>query len=281
MVRIITDSAADFEPEELERLRVTCVPISVSFGDIVYHENVDLSKDLFYRLLETEPDFPCTAQPSPYAYECIMEDAMEHGDEAVVITLSSALSGTYQTAVMMKNVLEYENCYVVDSRTATGGQRILVEQAVKLRQEGKSTFEIAQALRALVPRITLYACIDTLEYLYRGGRITGSVHTVGSVLRLKPILRVTPEGKVDVFAKRLGLKNAMEYLCKKALDRPPDEAYPFYVMYTHNPNNGLLLAEYLREQGHFHINSNPINVGAAIGSHIGPNACGFVYVAAQ
>ena len=84
-----------------------------------------------------------------------------------------------------------------------------------------------------------------------------AIRGVRIVVRLKAILHVTKEGRVEVAAKRLGFKNAMEYLCQKALDRPPDEAYPFYVMYTHHPKNGLLLAEYLREQGHFHINSNP------------------------
>ena len=126
MVRIITDSAADFEPQELEQLKITCIPISVLLGDTEYQENVNLSKDQFFALLASTGAFPKTAQPSPQFLTDLFAEAKKAGDEAVYITLSSALSGTYQSAVMIKEDAESDSCFVLDSRNATGGQRLLV-----------------------------------------------------------------------------------------------------------------------------------------------------------
>ena len=145
MVRIITDSAADFEPFELEKLNITCIPIKVLLGDTEYEENVNLSKDQFFALLASTGETPKTSQPSPQILMDLLEDAKKAGEEAIYITLSSAISGTYQSAVMTKNLLGYETCHVVDSRNATGAQRMILEYAVRLRDEGKTAQEIIAA----------------------------------------------------------------------------------------------------------------------------------------
>ena len=181
MVRIITDSAADFEPWELEQKKIYCIPITVILGEAEYQENVNLSKDQFYELLAATGASPKTAQPSPQILRDMFEEAKKAGDEAVYITLASALSGTYQSAVMTKEDMQSDDFLVVDSKNATGGQRLLVEYAVRLRDEGKSAAEIAAAVESLRDRIVLYACIDTLEYLYRGGRISHTVYKLGSM----------------------------------------------------------------------------------------------------
>lgn len=281
MVQIIIDSAADFEPYELERMKITCIPISVYFGDNEYRENENLTKPQFYELLKSENDFPNTSQPSPHAFETVLKRAKNSGDGAVVITISSALSGTYQGAVLAKNLLEYEDCYVVDSLTASGGERILAEQAVKLRDAGKSADEIADNLEKLRSRIVLYACIDTLEYLYRGGRISHSAYTLGSVAHIKPILRLSQNGCVEISAKTLGTRRSMDYLHKMLKKDLPDDNFPVYIMYTHNQKKGLALARYLEKKGAYIPDNHIINVGAAIGSHIGPDSCGIAYVKAQ
>ena len=110
MVRIITDSAADFEPLELEKYEITCVPMQISFDDKEYKENENLTKQQFYELLDKSDSFPKTSQPTPYDFEVMLEEIMKNGDECLVITISSALSGTYQNAFLVKNMLEYENC---------------------------------------------------------------------------------------------------------------------------------------------------------------------------
>ena len=184
MVRIITDSAADFEPIELEKLNITCIPLTVSLGGADYQENINLSKDQFFELLASTGDTPKTAQPAPQLLIDLFEAARDAGDEAVYITISSAISGTYQTALMSRDEVDCDDCYVLDSKNATGGQRLLVEYAVRLRDEGKSAREIVAAVESIRDKIVLYACIDTLEYLYRGGRISQTVYKLGTMAQV-------------------------------------------------------------------------------------------------
>lgn len=278
MVRIITDSAADFEPWELEKQQIFCIPLTVIFGDQEYQENVNLSKEQFYRLLEENEGAPKTAQAAPGLVAEQFHQARKAGEEAVYITLSSALSGTYQGACMAREMAGDEGIYVVDSKNATGGQRMLVEYAVRLRDEGKSAPEIVEGVEQLRERIELYACIDTLEYLYHGGRISHTAYKIGTLAQVKPIIRVSREGKVEVPSKAMGLRKGMDYLCKCLEHRKPSADFPLYVMYTANRDNARVLAEHIRQLGYDVPDSRLINVGAAIGSHIGPNGCGIVYV---
>ena len=279
MVRIITDSAADFEPFELEKLNITCIPIKVLLGDAEYEENINLSKDQFFELLASTGATPKTSQPSPQILIDLYEDAKKSGDEAIYITLSSALSGTYQTAAMTCEDAEYEGAYVFDSCNATGGQRLLVEYAARLRDEGKSAKEIIAALEEIRDKIVLFACIDTLEYLYRGGRISQTVYKLGTMAQVKPIIRVSEEGAIEVPAKAMGMRKGMDQLCKKLEAQKPSADHNFYVMYTADRGIGRTLADKIVSMGYEIPEERIIQVGAGIGSHIGPNACGIVYVA--
>lgn len=279
MIRIITDSAADFEPAELEKLNITCIPLPVRFGDQEYHENVDLSKDRFYDLLMSSSDLPKTSQASPQILLDLFEEVVRTGDEAIYVTLSSALSGTYQSALMTKNIVDSTRCHVVDSLNATGGQRLVLEYAVKLRNEGKTAAQIVEAVETFRSRIVLFACIDTLEYLYKGGRISQTVYKLGTLANIKPIIAVEPDGSIGIPAKAMGMRKGMDYLCKRAEGRPADPEFPIYLMYTNNRFAAQTLASRLEADGISVPEDRIIQVGAAIGAHIGPNACGLVYVA--
>ena len=281
MIRIITASAADFEPQELEQLNISCIPLSVRFGEDEYQENVNLSKDQFYELLLGNGELPKTSQASPQILLDLFEDAAKAGDDAIYFTLSSALSGTYQSALMTKSLAECDRCHVVDSRNATGGQRLILETAVKLREEGKTAEEILAGVEDVRSRIVLFACIDTLEYLYKGGRISQTAYKLGTLANIKPIITVESDGSIGIPAKAMGMRKGMDYLCKQALSKPADPGFPFYVMYTNNISVARALADKLRENGIPVPDAQIIQVGAAIGSHIGPDACGLVYVAAK
>ena len=275
MIRIITDSAADFEPRELESLNITCIPLTVTFSDEDYRENVNLSKDQFYDLLLHSGSHPKTSQASPQVLMDLFEQAHEAGDEAIYITISSGISGTYQNAVMTKNLLGFDSCHVVDSLNATGGQRLIVQHAVKLRDEGKTAAEIIAGIEDIRSRIVLFACIDTLEYLYKGGRISQTVYKLGTMANIKPIITVERDGSIAVPAKAMGMRKGMDILSKKMDAIPRDEAFPLYAMYTNNRSVAEALAQKLQNV------EGIIQVGAAIGSHVGPDACGLVYVAAK
>lgn len=281
MVKIITDSAADFEPRELEKMGITCIPLVVMFGEEEYRENVNLTKEEFYKLLVASETLPKTAQASPQILLDMFEEAKKNGDDAIYICLSSALSGTYQSALMTKSLADSDHCYVVDSLNGTGGQRMIVEYAVKLREEGKSAAEIVEKISALRSRVTLYACMDTLENLYRGGRISQSAYTLGTMVQIKPIIQVNTQGQVIVPAKAMGMKKGADYLCKQVGKTQPDPDFPFYVMYTDNRQNGENLARRFRDMGYEIPDERIIQVGAAIGTHIGPNAIGYVYIAKE
>jgi len=279
MVRIITDSAADFEPQELRQLNIDYIPLKVMIGEQEYLECVELSKDRFFELLAETGESPKTAQPSLSYLTEVFEQVKESGDEAVYISLSSALSGTYQSARMVLEDVACDRCFVLDGLNATGGQRLLVEYAVSLRDGGKTAAEIVEAVESIRNRIVLYACIDTLEYLYRGGRISHTVYKLGTMAQVKPIIRVTEEGTIEVPAKAMGMRKGMDLLCKRIEQQKPDPNHNFYVMYTADRTIGQNLAKKIRELGYDIPEERIIQVGAGIGSHIGPNACGFVYVA--
>ena len=278
MVRIITDSAADFEPFELEKWNITCIPIKVMVGEAEYEENVNLSKDQFFSLLKETDGTPRTSQPSPQVLTDLLEAAKNAGDEAVYITLSSALSGTCQTARMIRDDVDAPESYILDSLNATGGQRLLVEYAVRLREEGKSAREIVEGVMSIRDKIVLYACIDTLEYLYRGGRISHTVYKLGTMAQVKPIIRVSEEGTIEVPAKAMGMRKGMDMLCKRIEQQKPSEQHHLYVMYTADRSIGQTLAQKIRALGYEIPEERIVQVGAGIGSHIGPNACGIVYV---
>ena len=260
MIQIITDSAADFEPRELKDLNVTCIPLVVRFGQEEYQENVNLNKDRFYELLSGAEEFPKTSQASPQVLMDLFESAHAQGDGAIYITLSSALSGTYQSALMTKDLLGYDDCHVVDSRNATGGQRLIVQYAVKLRDEGKSTAEILAGIEALRERISQ------------------ATYKIGNLANIKPIITVERDGHVGIPAKAMGMRKGMDYMGKRVEALTPDPEFPFYVMYTNNRDVARTLAGKLRTQGLEIPEERIIQVGAAIGTHIGPDACGLVYV---
>lgn len=278
MTQIITDSVADFEPEELARLDVACVPISVAFGEKSYQENTELSKEGFYRLLRECPDFPRTSQPAPGDFLRAFLPAKERGDAAIMITMSQRFGGIYQGALLAKELLDYPDAYVIDSRGAAGGERILVETAVRLRNEGKTPAEIVRSVEGLRDRIVLFACPDTMENLRRGGRVPALVAAIGSAVHVKPVLHIAEDGEVVIAARELGKRRAMHFFAQQMRKRPPDPAFPVYVMYSDIRENAEQLAELLRQEG-FSPDERLINVGAAMGTHIGPNAFGLAYAA--
>ena len=171
---------------------------------------------LFYSLLAEKGGFPKTSQAAPQVILDLYEDAKRCGDEVVHLTLSSAISGTYQTARAMRDEVEYEGIHVVDSKNATGGQRMLVQYAAKLRDEGKSAKEIADIVLAEREHVQLYALLDPLEYLEKGGRISKTAAFAGTLLSLKPMLCIK-EGALASMGKARGMKQGHQMLMKELI----------------------------------------------------------------
>ncbi len=276
MVKILVDSSSDYEPEEIKEKGFEFVPISITIGDTDYIDGVSLEKDEFYEILKGTEDFPKTSQPSPQAFLDIFKDAKKKQDTIFCILLSSELSGTCQSAQLAKNMVDYESIYIIDSLSATYMIKILADYAYELVQKNTPAEEILQKIEALKPRVTLFAGLDTLEYLCKGGRLSKSAAAIGELANIKPVITVTEEGAVGVFGKCLGKNKAIAQVFKHLQESGLDDSFPLYTIYTYGTDNCQRLEEKLEENGY--PTSKRLQVGATIGSHIGPEAFGVVFV---
>ena len=276
MIKILVDSSSELTKKEAEEKGYLFVPIGVSLGGKEYADGVDLTKDKFYELLTGSGEFPQTSQPSPQAFLELFEQAKRDGDEIVAILLSSALSGTYQSAVLAKQMVDYEGIYLIDSLTATGVIQILADYAKGLSEEGKGAAEVAERTDAFKARVHAIAMVDTLEFLQKGGRIGKTAAMIGELARLKPLITLTEDGRVGVIGKAIGKNKAMSFMMKWLEEHPVDEAFPSYSIFTSGTANCEQFEEKLEK--HCIATAGRLQLGAAIGTHIGPNAFGIVYV---
>ena len=178
-------------------------------------------------------------------------------------------------------MVDYDGIYLVDSLSATVGERLLLLEAVKLRDQGCSAAEIAAALEALKKRICIWASLDTLEYLYKGGRLSRTAAGIGSLANMKPIITVSPEGSVSVLKKCIGQKRSMDQILQLTESKRPDPAYPFFGLYTYDRSNCEALLSRMAEQGASWPVADLLNIGPSIGAHVGTGAYGVAYIAAE
>ncbi len=279
MIRIILDSSADYSAEELNALNMELVPITITMDGKSFRDGIDITKDTFYEMLTSSDEFPMTSQPSPQDFLDIFEDAKEKGDSIIYLSLSSALSGTFQSATLAKSMADYDKIYLVDTLSATRAIRIMAEYACKLREEGNDAATIAAELESFKSRVVIYAAVDTLEYLYKGGRLNKATAAVGELANLKPIITVTQEGKIGVPGKCLGRNKALATLTKMISAKEIDTAFPIYSIYAIGEENTEKLEEKLAEAG-VHITKR-LQLGATIGCHVGPGAYGAIFVTKQ
>lgn len=278
MIRIITDSAADFEHSESEKLGISTIPLAVYIDGREYKDDFLHSKERFYRLAKLSKDLPKTSQPSPYVYECALKNARDNGDSVVIITVSSALSGSYQSAVLARDLLGYKDCYVLDSKSASAGQKLVVKEALRLRDNGFSANEIAEFLLKFIKRIMIFACIDDMKYLYGGGRHTNAAVLLGSTGRIKPVISVTESGSVAFEAKTIGMRHGMNHMLLFLKKYGIDSSYPLYIMHTNSRNLALYFSKLIISKGISFDEGGIVSVGSVVGSHIGEGSIGIAFV---
>lgn len=279
MIQIITDSASDITIAEANELGVHIVPINIEFPDGTCPQETLEDFELFYKRLADCDELPTTSQPSPDVYLKIFEEAKSNNDDVLVLTLSSGLSGILSAVNIAKELCDYERIFVLDSHQAIGGQRILTEQAIKLRNLGYDVEAIIPELEQLRDRITVNGMIDTLTYLRKGGRIPPSLAAVGNTLRIKPII-ILEEKVIKMMGKAMGREAGKKLVYKRFEAHLPDDNYPFYFLYTSNRELGIQFMEETIELYPFLEKLNPrlVPVNGVIGTHIGTNGVGFAYV---
>ena len=268
--RIIVDSTADLMPEF--KSRVHTVPLTVHFAEEEYIDGVTIDHKAFYEKLIESDVLPSTSQATPDAFTKEFEKAKAAGEAAVVITLASKFSGTYQSAMIA--AADYENIYVVDSASAAMGSGILVELAFKLLDEGKNAEEIAAILEEEKKKIVVVALVDTLEYLKKGGRISGTVAFVGGVLNIKPVLSVI-DGEINMLGKARGSKMGNNLLVQE-IDKAGGIDFSKPVLLGYSGISDALLQKYIEDSRYIWEGNLPeiryTTVGSVIGTHAGPGA---------
>lgn len=269
-VRIIVDSSTDVG--EQYRSQIEVVPLTLHFGDQEYFDGVTIDKQEFYRKLVESDVLPTTSQATPAMFDSVFREVAAAGDSAVVICLSSKLSGTYQSACIAAE--DYENIYVVDSLSVAIGTGVLAEYAVRCAEEGMPASLIASLVTQRREDICVIALLDTLEYLKKGGRISKTVAFAGGVLNIKPVVTVT-EGEVALIGKARGSRNGNNLLVEKIRQAGGvDFALPVLLGYT--GLSSALLDKYVedsRELWQDALEEIPRSLlCSVIGTHVGPGA---------
>lgn len=277
-IRILIDSAADIGKAEAEKMNVIMLPMIISFGAEDYYDGVNLSPKQFYEKLIESDTLPKTSQVTPYRFEEAFKKHTANGDELIVITISSKLSGTYEGAKQAAENFK-DKVYVVDSMNAAIGERLLCEYALRLIEQGKTAKEIVAILEEEKSKINVMAVLGTLEYLRKGGRISAAVAFAGEVLSLKPVVAVV-DGEVKLVGKALGSKKGNNLLNRLVQEKGGiDFSKPYGTIYS-----GLdrtTLDKYVKDSAALwaeHTDDVPVHIlGGTIGTHVGPGAVGVAF----
>ncbi len=276
-VKIIVDSTVDLTPEV--KAQVKAVPLSVRFGEQEFLDGVTITADQFYEMLVQSKELPTTSQPTPAAFEDVFREAVEAGHEVVCITIASKLSGTYQSATIAAQEFPGK-VFVVDSRTAAISSGVLTEYALQLAAQGMGAEQIMNELIEKRKHVRLYAMVDTLEYLKKGGRLSSTVALVGGLLNIKPIICVE-NGEIRVVGTARGVKKAYATLTEEAKKNGGvDESKPILLGYTGQSDEQL--KKYMEENTELWKPGTKTSiVGAAIGTHAGPGAVALAFFSVE
>ncbi len=269
-VYFVTDSGSDI-PQGTNG--VVVLPLEVNFNGVIYKDGVTLSHREFYDKLIESDELPVTSQVSPFHFETAFKEITDNGDDVICITLSSALSGTFQSANIAASEFK-DKVTVIDSQSATIGQAILVFLGLKLLKQGKTKQEIVSILEEEKNHIHVLGLLDTLEYLKRGGRISSTAAFAGNLLSIKPVVTVK-DGKVVLAGNARGSKQGNNYLNKEVEKAGGiDFTLPYMLGYT--GNSVELLQKYIKDSEKLwadEVDDLPtMTVGGAIGTHVGPGA---------
>ncbi len=278
-IKFLIDSSSDINMSEAKKMGVEMLPIEVRFEEEEYLDGENLLPKEFYEKLIESAELPKTSQINEYRYDEKLKTMVGNNDDIIILTLSSKLSGTYSQA---KNAAKnYKNVYVVDSLNASAGERLLIERALKLRDEGKSASEIVSELETIKHNIVFLAVLGTLKYLRKGGRINPAVAFAGEMLSIKPVISVT-KGEVKLEGKAVGSKKGNNLLMQ-FIEKSGGINFdmPYCTIYSGLSDD--LLNKYLKDSEHIwknNTNDVPKHIlGSTIGTHVGPGAIGVAFFA--
>ena len=275
-VAVVTDSASDMDPGRAASLGIEIVPLIVNFGSDTFSAGVNLSTDDFWkRMTAQDAPFPTTAACSPGDFQTAYQKAFDEGAEAIVsVHVAGTLSGTIKAAQIGAALFKDREIHVIDSMSASMGEGILAEKAVQMGAEGASAAEIAQTLNRRRDDLQVYLALETLEYLKRGGRISGAQAAIGTLLSVKPIIEIK-DGKVETAERVRTRGKAREKLVELLTVRPMER-----LAILHTTNAGVEeIVEQLIPKVPGGIDRSKVTidtVGPSVGPHLGPGCVGAV-----
>lgn len=277
-VQIVIDSACDLPKRTADELGLHFVSMRTLFDGVEYLDGVTLTGPEFYQKLIESDALPTTSQVPPADFEEIFEKIVSQGDTALCITVSSRLSGTYQSANIAAQAFG-DRVIVIDSENVTVGEQLLVLRAVQLQKQGWSAWEMAEILNHEKKQIRLIALLDTLEYLKKGGRISASVAFAGALLSIKPVVAIE-NGEIAMLGKARGSKNGSNKLMELVKgSNGIDFDRPFMLAYS--GLSDALLQKYISDSHELYegkTDSLPVCcIGSTIGAHAGPGAIGVAF----
>jgi DegV family protein with EDD domain len=274
----MTDSTCDLTKSLIESRGIHVVPLYVNFGDLSYRDGVDLTTEELYAKVDELGFLPKSAAVSPGDFVNEFTPFIEQGYDIVCITIGSKLSGTYQSALLAKDMVDESRIHIVDSNNLSSGVGLVVLKGCDLRDQGLSASEIKKQLDEITPRVRSQFAIQTMDYLYKGGRCSALSAFLGGVLAIKPIIQVN-EGKLDVYKKAIGkMTRALDYMLEDYAALY-DKIDPEYVMITHSlaDKSAVYMKEKVAEIG-LPKNLYETFAGCVISTHCGKGTIGILYI---
>lgn len=277
-IKIVTDSAGDLSPELAEANDIAVVPLSIRFGDHEYTDRVDLTPSQFWDMCRSAKELPETAAPSPGAFAAVYDEAKAASyDGVVVINLSAALSGTYQSArTAAESRTDGFPVTVIDSKAVTMAQGLVVLVAAELAQRGADSNTITEAVESAISRTHVLGVLDTLDHLVKGGRVSGAKGLLGSMLSVKPVLELR-DGVVEEESKQRTRNRALKYLVDKIRTAGPFER----VAIVHGDAADLSIVIDLLSDIDLGGDLIVSDLGPTVGTHGGPGLVGVCYLTAK
>jgi DegV family protein with EDD domain len=275
-IRFVADSTADLAPEYAQQHRVITVPLKVIFGDEVLVDGVDIDAKGFYDRMRSATKNPTTSQPSPAEFEAAFSEAAADGSSIVCTTISSEMSGTYGAAMTARESLKDLDIHVVDTRSVSIGHSAVLRAAIEAAESGDGLDDVLSTIDEVMRRQRTVFCVETLEYLRRGGRIGGARALLGSVLNIKPVLQIL-DGRIEPFDRVRTYARALDRMCDEVISATGEAGRPARVTLGHADKleDCRMLARRLAP----HTQGAPeiIDIGPIVGSHAGPGTLGLSF----
>ncbi|MDQ0898671.1 DegV family protein [Paenibacillus sp. V4I7] len=276
-VRICTDSTSDLSEELYRRFQIEVVPLYVIFEDNSYKDGITIKPDRLYELVDQTGKLPKTAAPSPIDFERAFEPIIQRGEDIVFIGLSSELSSTIQNATIAAASFPDGRITIIDSRNLSTGIGLLVLRAAQAAMNGRSSAEIKSLIEPFITRMEVEFIIDTLEYLHKGGRCSSVQHFIGSLLKIRPIVKVIDGAMTSTDKVRGKREKALHQLLDNALAQKDDMDTEFLFI-THS--SAAEEAAYIKQQIEQQTNVKHVYItetGCVVASHCGPHTVGIVF----